>query len=128
VPYNKNTVITGNPNEWFNVNMFQLGPIGFLGNTARNILRGPGLGTWDLSLVKDTPIRALGEKGTLQFRAEFFNILNRANFDIPLNGYIFPGNLTDVGPYSEAPISSAAAITDTVTTSRQIQFALKLIF
>jgi outer membrane receptor protein involved in Fe transport len=128
VPYNKNTVITGNPNEWFNVNMFQLGPIGYLGNVQRNLLRGPGLGTWDFSLVKDTAIRALGEKGSLQFRAEFFNILNRANFDIPLNGYIYPGNLTDVGPFSEAPIPSAAAITDTVTTSRQIQFALKVIF
>ena len=64
----------------------------------------------------------------MEFRAEFFNLLNRPNFDVPLNGYIFPGNLSDVGPYSEAPSRAAAAITDTVTTSRQIQFALKLIF
>ncbi len=128
VPYNKKTVITGNPNEWFNVDMFQLGPIGYLGNAGRDQLRGPGLGTWDFSLVKDTAVRALGERGSVQFRAEFFNLLNRPNFDVPLNGYIYPGNLSDVGPFSEAPDPAAAAITNTVTTSRQIQFALKLIF
>jgi hypothetical protein len=128
VPYNKKTVITGNPNEWFNVDMFQLGPIGYLGNAGRDQLRGPGLGTWDFSLVKDTAVRWLGERGSVQFRAEFFNLLNRPNFDVPLNGYIYPGNLSDVGPFSEAPDPNAAAITDTVTTSRQIQFALKVIF
>ena len=127
VPYNKKTVITGNPNEWFNVDMFQLGPIGYLGNAGRDQLRGPGLGTWDFSLVKDTAVRAW-RNGSVQFRAEFFNLLNRPNFDVPLNGYIYPGNLSDVGPFSEAPDPDAAAITDTVTTSRQIQFALKLIF
>ena len=78
--------------------------------------------------MKDTGIRALGEKGNLEFRAEFFNILNHPNFDVPLNGYIYPGNSSDIGPYSEAPDPSAAVITDTVTTSRQIQFSLKLIF
>ena len=128
VPFNKKTVITGNPNEWFNVNMFVLGPVGQLGNAKRNILRGPGLGTWDFSLVKDTSVRGLGEKGMVEFRAEFFNILNRANFDVPLNGYIFNGDNSITSPYGEAPLASAASITDTVTTSRQIQFALKVIF
>jgi hypothetical protein len=128
VPFNKNTVILGNPKEWFNVNMFVLGAVGQLGNAKRDILRGPGLGTWDFSLVKDTPVRGLGEKGMVEFRAEFFNILNRANFDVPLNGYIYSGPITETSPYAEMPDPNAAAITDTVTTSRQIQFALKVIF
>jgi hypothetical protein len=128
VPFNKKTVITGNPKEWFNVDMFQLGPIGYLGNVGRDQLRGPGLGTWDFSLVKDTPVRFLGEGGKAEFRAEFFNLLNRPNFDVPLNGYIYYGLSNDVGPFSEAPSRAGAAITDTVTTSRQIQFALKLVF
>jgi hypothetical protein len=65
VPFNKNTVITGNPNEWFNVNMLVLGPVGSLGNARRDILRGPGPGTWDFSLVKDTPLGSgrEGERG-----------------------------------------------------------------
>jgi hypothetical protein len=128
VPFNKNKVITGNPNEWFNVDMFQLQPVGFLGNAGRSVLRGPGLGSWDFSLVKDTAIPALGEHTRMEFRLEIFNFLNRANFDVPSNDVIYPGNSGDVGPYSEAPDPTAAAITNTVTTSRQIQFALKLIF
>jgi hypothetical protein len=128
VPYNKNKVITGNPNEWFNVDMFQLQPVGFLGNAGRSLLRGPGLGSWDFSLVKDTTLPALGERTRLEFRVEIFNLLNRANFDVPSNDVIYPGNSTDIGPYSEAPDPAAAAVTDTVTTSRQIQFALKLVF
>ncbi|MGB9067105.1 MAG: TonB-dependent receptor [Candidatus Acidiferrales bacterium] len=126
VPYNKNKVITGNPNDWVNVDMFQLEPVGYLGNAGRSTLRGPGQGAWDFSLVKDTKVRALGEDGMVEFRTEIFNILNRANFDVPSNTVIFPGTLSDVGPYTEAP--SNVSITDTVTTSRQIQFALKLIF
>jgi hypothetical protein len=90
-------------------------------------LRGPGLGEWDFSLVKDTAMPFLGEQGSLQFRAEFFNILNRANFAMP-NGAIFNGAITDVGAYSETPLSTGGQITQTSTTSRQIQLALKLLF
>jgi hypothetical protein len=108
--------------------MLVLGPVGSLGNARRDILRGPGPGTWDFSLVKDTPLRARGEKASVEFRAEFFDILNRANFDVPLNGYIYQGPTSETIPYAEMPQVSAAAITDTVTTSRQIQLALKVIF
>jgi hypothetical protein len=56
-------VILGKPSEWFNVNMLVLGPVGQLGNARRDILRGPGLGTWDFSLVKDTSIKEPGREG-----------------------------------------------------------------
>ena len=81
--YDPSTVITGNPNNWFNPLMFQLGNVGFLGNVQRGLLRGPDLRNWNLSVNKDTVLPMLGEKGMLEFRAEFFNVLNRANFGFP---------------------------------------------
>ena len=128
IPFNSKTVNTGKPNQWFNPAMFSLGPVGELGNASRDMLRGPGLANWDFSLVKDTKIGLLGENGSLQFRAEFFNILNRANFNIPTNATVFSGSTADTGAYSEVPMSTAGQITATSTSSRQIQFALKLLF
>jgi hypothetical protein len=69
----------------------------------------------DLSLVKNT---AVSERASLQFRAEFFNVLNRANFGTP-NAIVFANGTVS---------SSAGLITATATMSRQIQFGLKLIF
>jgi len=100
---------------------------GRLGTASRGLLRGPGLGTWNFSLVEDTAVPVLGEAGAIQFRAEFFNLLNRTNFGIP-SGNVFAGTTTDLGAYSESPLSSAGQITTTATTSRQIQFALRVIF
>ena len=53
---------------------------GSFGNSGRNILEGPGYATVDLSLVRDTRI---SEEATIQFRAEFFNLLNRPNLHLP---------------------------------------------
>jgi hypothetical protein len=100
---------------------------GTLGDSPRGLLRGPGLGTWDFSLVKDTSLHVLGEAGAVQFRAEFFNLLNRSNFGMP-SGTVFTGSTSDIGSYSEAPIGTAGQITTTSTTARQIQLALKIIF
>jgi hypothetical protein len=138
IPYDPKTVITGNPNQWFNPLMFTLAPMvpcpnipaqtcGQLGNATRGMLRGPGLGNWDLSLVKDTPLGFLGEAGSMQFRVEVFNLLNRANFGSP-SVAAFSGNTTDLGPYSEAPVSNAGQITTTATASRQVQLALRFSF
>jgi hypothetical protein len=69
----------------------------------------------------------LGEQGNLEFRAEIFNILNHPNFGMP-GGSQFSGKTTDYGPYSEAPGSSAGVVTNTDTSSRQLQLALKVIF
>ena len=110
-------VIEGNPNQWFNPAAFLAPPnaSGFAGNLGRDTLPGPGLATWDFSLFKETHIR---ERARLQFRAEFFNILNRANFNTP-NAVVFTP--TGVSP-------TAGIITSTSTTSRQIQFGLKLLW
>ena len=140
VPYDPKTVIIGSPNQWFNINMFSLQPFvpcptggglcSTLGDVSRGFLRGPGLGSWNFSLVKDTAFPLLGEQGSVQFRAEFFNILNRANFANPPTAAIFSGGNTPAlaGAYSQAPNPSPAALTSTTTTARQIQFALKVIF
>jgi hypothetical protein len=139
VPYNPNTVITGDPNNWFNAAMFSLQPMvhcpnsaltcGTLGDAARGMLRGPGLVNWDFSLVKDTAVRLLGEQGSVEFRAEFFNILNHPNFGMPSTTVAqYAGKTSDIGAYSEAPTSGSGQITQTATTARQIQFALKVIF
>jgi hypothetical protein len=113
-------VILGNPSQWFNPNAF-LAPAntaangGFYGNVGRNTLIGPGLATWDFSVLKDTRLR---ERLNLQFRAEIFNLLNRANFNLP-NAVVFT-------PSGVSP--TAGVIASTSTTSRQVQFALKLIW
>jgi hypothetical protein len=121
IPYNKDTVITHDPNGWFNPLMFRLAPAGTQGNAPRGVLRGPGLFNWDLSLNKDM--------GRLQFRAEIFNILNHTNFALPASvGRTFVGTLTDAAGASEAPIANVGRITQTATPSRQIQLALKFIF
>jgi hypothetical protein len=110
-------VILGNPTQWFNPAAFLAAPSGsgFYGNLGRDTLIGPGLATWDLSFLKDTPIR---ERLNLQFRAELFNLLNRANFNTP--------NAITFTPTGVSP--TAGVITSTSTTSRQIQFGLKLLW
>lgn len=92
-----------------------------LGNAGRNTVVGPGLATFDFSLFKNNYIRRISESFNIQFRAEFFNILNRANFGTPVsNSTLFDqkGN----------PVGGAGAINQTSTTAREIQFALKLIW
>ncbi len=121
--YDPSKVIVGKPNEWFDPTMFSLQPMGILGNAGRNSLRGPGLVDWDFSINKDTKLPHLGEDGKLQFRAELFNILNHTNFGMPANT-VFNGSATDKG----TPLGNAGVITNTATSSRQIQLALKLIF
>jgi hypothetical protein len=110
------SVIEGNPNQWFNPAAFLAPPTasGFYGNLGRNTLIGPGLATWDFSLMKDT---RLSEGISLQFRAEVYNLLNRANFNTP-NPVTFTPSLSP----------TAGLITSTSTPSRQMQFGLKLLW
>jgi hypothetical protein len=108
-------VVLGNPNQWFNPSAFVLPTAGTYGNLGRGVYRGPGLADLDVSLFKTTK---LTERTNLQFRAEFFNALNHPNFGTP-NATVFAG--TAFNP-------SAGLITTTATTSRQIQFGLKLVF
>ena len=108
-------VVLGNPNQWFDPNAFLRPAAGTYGNLGRGVFRGPALAELDLSLFKTTKV---AEKADLEFRAEFFNALNHANFGTP-NGTVFSGTAFN---------SSAGLITSTTTTSRQIQFGLKLVF
>jgi hypothetical protein len=108
-------VVLGNQTQWFNPNAFVLPAAGTFGNVGRGVYSGPGLAEVDTSLFKTT---AITERTNLQFRAEFFNVMNHTNFGTP-NATVFS---------SGAISPSAGLITATATTSRQIQFGLKLIF
>lgn len=105
----------GDVNKWFDPTAFSLPTAGTFGNVGRGVMHGPGLATFDFSVFKNIPIR---ERMNLAFRAEFFNITNNTNFSLP-NPTIFSG--ASISP-------SAGRITSTSTSSRQIQFGLKLIF
>jgi hypothetical protein len=122
----------GNPNNYVKTQCFSApvqtfqtsnGPqqqIVRLGNAGRNELVGPGLSNLDFSVVKNSKIAAL-EGASVQFRAEAFNLLNKSNFAAPLdNNTIFNQDGT--------PADGAGAVDQTQTTSRQIQFGLKILF
>ncbi len=109
------SIVTGDPNQWYNPAAFILPAAGTYGNIGRETLTGPGLANMDFSVFKDT---AVSEKTRMQFRAEIFNLFNRSNFGPP-NATVFSG--TTISP-------SAGTITTTATNPRQIQLGLKLIF
>jgi hypothetical protein len=107
--------VLGRVNQWFNPNAFVLPAAGTYGNLGRGDFSGPGLADMDVSLFKNT---ALSERTGLQFRAEFFNVLNHPNLGTP-NATVFS---------SGAINASAGLITTLATSPRQIQFGLKLMF
>ena len=104
------------PSKWFNTEAFMAPPIfhnslgasySILGNEGRNVITGPGLAAWDMSLQRQA---RLSERLSLVFRSDFFNLTNHPNFDRP--GLIY-------GTSNFGEISSAE-------NSRQIQFSLRL--
>jgi len=118
-------VVLGTPNEWFNPAAF-VAPVnnsGYFGNVGRDTYTGPGLATWDFSALKEIPIR---ESLNLQFRAEIFNLLNHPNFNTPnlIADVLLPAPNATVPTQSP----SAGTITSTATSSRQIQFGVKLLW
>ena len=111
-----NAINPGNPSNYIRTECFSWPALGELGNLGRNTLRGPGLENYDFSLFKNWSLWREGMK--LQFRAEAFNLFNRANFQAPktkvLDG---AGNV----------IPNASQLTSpTQTSEREIQFGLKL--
>lgn len=112
----------GNPNHYIRTQCLAFpNPASLRGNLGRNKLIGPGISKFDFSVFKNNRVRKISEDFNFQFRAEFFNIFNRANFASPtdnLNVFDASGN----------PVDSGGLITSTQTTSRQIQLALKLIW
>ena len=109
--------LVGNPNDgprtasqWFNTSAFQpVTQLGTFGNAGRNVVQAAGISNLDFGVSKNF---RLAESATLQFRGEFFNILNRVNFGVPND---------DISSPTFGQVQSAAP-------PRQIQFALKLLF
>ncbi|MBC8165000.1 MAG: TonB-dependent receptor [Bryobacteraceae bacterium] len=113
------SAILGGPDRYFDPGAFVLQPAGTLGNLGRNTFIGPNLRTVDLSAMKNF---RFSERVGLQFRAEAFNLLNRSNFGPP-NLIAFAGSAD-----TDQPLPNFGRIRNTVTTSRQIQFGLRLSF
>jgi hypothetical protein len=110
-------VILGLPGAYFNPNAFIQPLPGTYGNVGRNVLQGPALAELNLSLAKRF---SLSERFNLQFRAESFNLLNRANLNAP-NPVVFTAA-------TGGPSPTAGVITFTSTSSRQLQLGLKLLW
>jgi outer membrane receptor protein involved in Fe transport len=114
--------ILGGPARYWDINAFELQPANQRGNLGRNTLIGPGLVGFDFSAVK---FFAIDETRRVEFRAESFNLANHPNFAVPSGLVAFTG----VNPNGIPVIApNWGVISSTVTTSRQIQFALKLTF
>jgi hypothetical protein len=96
-----------------------------LGNAARNSIVGPSLFNLDFSVYKNFAIRKISESSSLQFRAEFFNILNHANSAPPLP--FFGASQSQLFDQTGAS-TGAGGLQFLVTQPRDIQFALKLIW
>lgn len=99
------------PNQWFNLAAFAAQPLYSLGNVGRNTMFGPPMRNLDFSTFKNFPLK---EQTLLQFRAEFFNILNHPNLGQPANS---------LGASNFGVISSTGNY-----LPRNIQIALKLVF
>lgn len=105
-------------NQWINPAAFSLVTGSGYGDSPRNVARGPDLWQADFGLAKRIP---LTEKMQLQFRTEFFNIFNRAQYGLPLADLSSPTTFGQiVGAVNTGPVGTG--------TPRQIQFMLRLEF
>ena len=66
---------------YFNTGLFSLEPLGHLGTANRQFFHGPGINNFDIALLKDLK---LNERAAFQFRGEFFNVFNHAQFLNPV--------------------------------------------
>jgi len=113
---NCRTLTNTDPNRWIKTECFTFPAQFTLGNVGRNTLRKDGISNLDMSFSKTfDPTESM----SLQFRMEFFNILNQTNFSAP-NSVIFDNQ-------GRTP-AAAGRVTSTSTESRRVQFALKLNF
>jgi hypothetical protein len=106
----------GTPTLYFDPCAFSLPTPGVYGNLGRNTLIGPGVFNADLGVVKNTKMT---ERFNLEFRAEFFNLLNHANFRLPATSVFLSSGLRN---------TTVGQITGTSIDNREIQFGLKLTF
>ena len=113
-------VVTGNINQWFDPAAFTLPAPGTLGTVGRNSVIGPSYATLDAALLKNITLRG---SSSIQLRAEAFNLTNHVNFGQP-NVNVFAQTANGGGTFSP----TAGRITTTASTSRQIQFGMKILF
>jgi hypothetical protein len=141
--------MTGEIDQWYNPECFVYAPYGTLGNSGRNSLNNPNFFNMDFSIVKDTK---LNEKLNMQFRAEFFNVLNHPNFYFGSQAYLMgtagvvtptdpryqylsdpaayrnPGGAICNGGQGPCYATSTGLNATMPGNQRQIQFAVKLLF
>ncbi len=104
-----------------NIADYQLPALYTWGDAGRNMLYGPGLRNLDFSMFKSFSIR---EKARIEYRAEFFNLLNTPNFSNPSAG--LPS--LSSGTYTYSTPGTFGNITSTSNNNRSIQMALKFVF
>jgi len=119
---NLDSVTLGGSDRYFDATAFVLPAQGTFGTAGRNILTGPRYAMTNLSLVKNTKLGFFGSGGQAQIRLEVFNLLNHANFATPER------TVFAAAAANEAPVATAGRISRTVTSSRQLQIGMKLIF
>ncbi len=107
---------THDPAKWFNTSCFNNNFIGRYGTSGRNIIFGAPTHDFDFAMLKKFTLAR--ESRYLQFRSEIFNLFNHPNFDNP--------NVTDTS--STFGKITSAGVQDVRASSRQIQFALRLVF
>jgi hypothetical protein len=113
--YDRDNVILGGSDHYFDPNAFVLPAAGTFGDVERNALEGPGFATWDMAVFKN--LRFNG-KYRAQLRFEMFNALNRTNFSLPASTVFNSGGR----------IENAGEITGISGTARQMQLGLKFDF
>jgi hypothetical protein len=134
-----NVVMTRTPNQWFANTVCDPRPGGVcpagsafalplavvggsnlfhFGSLGRNVIIGPGFNNTDFSIVKNTK---LTETTRVQFRAEFFDLFNHANFGQP-------GRVAQLNSAAFGVITNTRFQTGDSGSSRQVQFALKFLF
>jgi hypothetical protein len=125
--------LVGNPllsngrtiDRWFNTEAIRLPTQDQpFGNAGRNLGRGPSFYQFDLGLQKSLALPVINESSRLEFRAEFFNLLNKTNFGTP------SGTATGIVFNADGTLRTAGGFGTIRSTfpARQIQFALKLSF
>jgi hypothetical protein len=98
------------PERWFDSSAFGVPAPFTFGNSAANVLYGPGVTNLDVTVARTFRVT---EKVSLDFRSEFFNLFNEAHFNFP-NAVVNTPN--------------SGTIAETASSARQIQFGLKLVF
>jgi hypothetical protein len=125
-PGYSNNPVTGSPDQWYDPYAFELQPAGFFGNLGRNTITGPGFANVDIAMKKEIALSRVAERLRLQFRVDFFNVLNHANFDLPGNAQNATSASFIFTNTSGQPNLAATRPIRTTNDSREIQFALRL--